>query len=71
VLRFEGLRDALRAGDTIEVTNVTQGATIRARHHLSEGQVERILAGGVIRFIKRQLDDHGAEASDDEGTTLG
>jgi aconitate hydratase len=55
VLRFTGLRDALRSGAPIEVDNVTQGTSFTVEHHLSERQVDRLLDGGVIRFMKQQL----------------
>ncbi len=56
VLRIVGLRDALAGGSDIEVVNTTQDATIIARHRLSERQVGRILAGGVIPAMKERLD---------------
>jgi aconitate hydratase len=55
VLRITGLRDALAGGNDIEVVNTTQEATIVARHRLSERQVERILAGGVIPAMQERL----------------
>ncbi len=55
VLAFTGLRDALADGETVEVANTTQGTTITATHALSERQVERILAGGVIAWMKQRL----------------
>jgi aconitate hydratase len=64
-LRFVGLHDALRHGDgEVEVENVTQGTTFTARHDLSERQVERILSGGVIRFMKEQLAGRQDEPSE-------
>jgi aconitate hydratase len=64
VLRLTGLRQALQDGDTLEVENVTQGTTIRATHTLSPRQVERILSGGVIRYMKQRLDDREVDAAD-------
>ena len=55
VLRVSGLRAALSDGYDVEVHNTTQGTVIPARHHLSPRQVERLLAGGVIPFMKSQL----------------
>jgi aconitate hydratase len=57
LLRFEGLREALSSGVTLEVTNVTRGTTFTAEHDLSSRQVERILSGGVIRYMKQRLSD--------------
>jgi aconitate hydratase len=64
VLRLTDLRRALSEGGALEVENVTKGTTIRAVHDLSPGQVERILAGGVIRFMKERLDDAEVDAAD-------
>ncbi|GGI04283.1 aconitate hydratase [Egicoccus halophilus] len=64
VLRFTGLRDALRAGAAVEVVNVTRGTTLQARHELSPTQVERVLSGGVIRFMKQRLDNAEVDAAD-------
>jgi aconitate hydratase len=56
-LRFAGLHAALEAEDgEVEVENLTRGTTFRARHDLSPRQVERLLAGGVIRFMKDRLE---------------
>ncbi len=57
VLRVAGLRGALTAGSDIEVVNITQDTRIAAVHRLSPGQVERILAGGVIPYMRAQLHD--------------
>jgi aconitate hydratase len=61
VLRFEGLRSALERDDRdLEVRNVTKDRVLRVTHDLSPRQVERILAGGVIPFMKARLADQGA-----------
>jgi aconitate hydratase len=61
VLRLEGLRSALERDDRdLEVRNVTKDRTLRVTHDLSPRQVERILAGGVIPFMKARLADQGA-----------
>ena len=57
VLRITGLRAALPGGTDIEVVNVTQDTTITARHGLSQRQVDRVLAGGVIPYMKERLED--------------
>ncbi|MFA9428969.1 aconitate hydratase [Egicoccus sp. AB-alg2] len=64
VLRLTGLRDALQAGPEFEIENVTRGTTLRVRHGLSPTQVERVLSGGVIRFMKQQLDNEEVDAAD-------
>ena len=55
VLRVTGLRAALAGGDEVEVANTTRDTTIPARHLLSPRQVERLLAGGVIPYMKAHL----------------
>lgn len=67
VLRVTGLRDALTGGDTVEIENVTQGTKLVARHALSPRQVERILQGGVIAYMKQRLDNEevGADEADE------
>ena len=52
VLRVTGLRDALEDGPDVQVTNTTRGTTITAQHQLSTRQVERLLAGGVIPYVR-------------------
>jgi aconitate hydratase len=56
-LRLRGLHEALRSGSgEVEVENVTRGTTFTVTHDLSERQVERILSGGVIRYMKERLE---------------
>ena len=52
VLSFEGLRDSIAQGPDVRVRNVTRGEEYAARHSLSERQVEMVLAGGVIPWIR-------------------
>ena len=51
-LRIDGLRDALAAGDPIEVTAGER--TFRVRHDLAERQVRVLLAGGLINEFRQQ-----------------
>ena len=56
VLVLDGLHDALASGDgTVSVRNETQGTTIAARHDLSPRQVEILLQGGLINWMRRRL----------------
>ena len=56
VLRFDGLHAALADGDEpLTVHNLTKDETFEVQHALSPRQTERILAGGVIRFMKQRL----------------
>ena len=52
VLSFEGLRDSIAKGPDVRVRNVTKGEEYAVRHSLSERQVEMVLAGGVIPWIR-------------------
>ena len=52
VLSFEGLRDSIAQGPDVRVRNVTRGEEYATRHSLSKRQVEMVLAGGVIPWIR-------------------
>ncbi|MBC7595107.1 MAG: aconitate hydratase [Kineosporiaceae bacterium] len=52
VLRFEGLRESIAQGPDVRVRNVTRNEEYAARHSLSERQVEMVLAGGVIPWLR-------------------
>jgi aconitate hydratase len=56
-----GLRDAIRAGNTITIRNVTKQRDIVFRHNLTPRQVEIVLAGGLLNHIKAS---EASEASD-------
>ncbi|MTV26851.1 aconitate hydratase [Nitriliruptoraceae bacterium ZYF776] len=64
VLRFGDLRGQLQAGSSVEVDNVTQGTSLEVAHDLSPAQVERLLEGGVIRFMKRRLEGDQQEPTE-------
>ena len=64
VVRVSDIHETLRSGDgTVEVENVTRGETITARHDLSERQVEVLLKGGQIAWMKERLSENGAGGS--------
>ncbi|GAA2343871.1 aconitate hydratase [Saccharopolyspora halophila] len=48
VLVLENLPEALRSGTELDVRDETRGFRFRARHALSNDQVESVVAGGVI-----------------------
>jgi aconitate hydratase len=54
VLRVAGIRKALLEGGPLVVENVTQGGQIPVRVELSERQVQVLLAGGLLNYIKLQ-----------------
>jgi aconitate hydratase len=56
VLRVEGVRDAISSGVEVTVENVTKGRSFTARHRLSQRQVDVLLAGGIINWIKDRLE---------------
>ncbi|NLD73377.1 MAG: aconitate hydratase [Chloroflexi bacterium] len=53
-LRIVGVREALREGQPLTVTNETQGYAFQATYDLSARQVDAVLAGGVLNLIKAQ-----------------
>jgi aconitate hydratase len=54
VLRFEGLHAALRGGGTVTARRA-DGGTVALRHALSHRQVELLLSGGVINWLRGRL----------------
>jgi aconitate hydratase len=55
VLSLTGLREAVRSGDELEVTNTTKDKTFRVGHSLSPRQVDMVLAGGLVPVYKERL----------------
>ena len=53
-LRFAGLHAALRAGPDVTATRA-DGTVVRLRHALSPRQVELLLSGGVINWLRDRL----------------
>jgi aconitate hydratase len=51
-LEATGLREALTRGPTVRVRDLTQGFDFTARHSLSPRQVEVVLAGGALNYVK-------------------
>lgn len=55
ILRIENVRKTIISEKKeLEVFNVTEGIAIRAEHHLSQRQVQTLLAGGLINRIKQK-----------------
>jgi aconitate hydratase len=50
VLKFRGLRDALRSGEPLEAA--VAGRMVRLVHDMSPRQIENVLAGGVLRPLE-------------------
>ncbi|TFW29322.1 aconitate hydratase [Massilia horti] len=55
VLRLSGLRHALEHGHELTVENLTRKQQFRMRHVMSPRQVQLILEGGLINWIKDNL----------------
>jgi len=51
-LEIAGVREAIRRGPTVRVRNLTRGSEFTARHDLSPRQVEILLAGGSLNYVK-------------------
>jgi len=54
VLRIEGLRTAIKNRDSITATVVGKDTVIPLTYNISERQIEIILKGGVINYIKQK-----------------
>lgn len=55
LLRLVHLRQAMESGDELEIHNATKNRSMTARHHLSQRQVEVLLKGGSINWMKERL----------------
>jgi aconitate hydratase len=51
-LEIAGIREAIQRGPTVRVRNLTRGDELTARHDLSPRQVEILLAGGSLNYVK-------------------
>ncbi len=54
-LRLEGLRETVRSGEPIIVQNLTRDFAFTATPRLSPHQVEVLLAGGVLNYVRQQV----------------
>ena len=52
-LEISGIRSALRAGKKLTVKNLTKNKTLPLVYHFSKRQVEIILAGGLVNYVKK------------------
>ncbi|MBL4754502.1 MAG: aconitate hydratase, partial [Flavobacteriales bacterium] len=55
VLRIDNLREAIKKGDSVTATLVGKDLGIPLTFNLSERQVEIILKGGVINYMKQMI----------------
>jgi aconitate hydratase len=54
-LHLRGLREQLGSGEPFGVEERRAGRTIRVRHDLTRRQMELILAGGLVNWMRRRL----------------
>jgi hypothetical protein len=52
VLLLSGVTATLRRSGTLEIVNETRGRIIAARHQLSDRQLELLIAGSLISYLK-------------------
>lgn len=57
VLELTNLRLTVAEGKEMAVTNTTRNRSFRVAHALSQRQVEMLLQGGLIRWLKQRLKD--------------
>ena len=62
-IRIENLREQIRRGSEVTVENKTQGYSFTCVHKLSGRQVDVLLGGGLINWIKSRLTSDGVEPS--------
>ncbi len=55
VLRLTGVRRALAEGGELAVENVTRQQQFQVRHFMSPRQVQHLLSGGLINWMKERL----------------
>jgi aconitate hydratase len=53
VLSLSGIREALQEGDQLEIKNITKGESYLVSHHMTERQLNILLAGGIINLQKQ------------------
>ncbi|MFP3558740.1 aconitate hydratase [Paraburkholderia sp. SIMBA_049] len=55
VLRLDDVRRALAEGDHLTIVNVTRDRTLEVHHFMSPRQVEYVLRGGLVNWMKERL----------------
>ena len=51
-LEIAGVRQSIQQGDELRIRNLTQGSELAVRHDLSPRQVQVVLAGGRLSYVK-------------------
>ena len=60
VLALSGVPEALRNGRELRLENQTKGTELALRHELSERQVDVLLKGGLINWMRERLKEQEA-----------
>ncbi|HYS67055.1 MAG TPA: aconitate hydratase [Paraburkholderia sp.] len=55
VLRLGDVRRALAKGDELMIENMTRGTKFKVRHFMSPRQVQYVLRGGLVNWMKERL----------------
>ncbi|MCH9625537.1 MAG: 3-isopropylmalate dehydratase large subunit [Chlamydiales bacterium] len=55
LLQIPHLKQELQKGNTVTVKNITQGYQFKAKHTLSERELENVLEGGMIGRYRKQM----------------
>jgi len=54
VLRIENIRETIKNNDSITATLVGKGKEIQLAFNISDRQVETILKGGIVNYMKQR-----------------
>ena len=55
ILQLRNLHHQIRRDRQVEVRNATQSRTFTASHALSKRQIDVLLAGGLIRWVRGRM----------------
>jgi aconitate hydratase len=55
VLRLDDVRRALAKGDHLAIVDATRGRTLEVHHFMSPRQVQYVLRGGLVNWMKERL----------------
>ena len=64
MIELSGVRAALRSGRELRAALAGKGRTIALRHDLSPRQLDLLLAGGVINWLRERLAPDAAPRGD-------
>ena len=56
VWEIRNVRETLGKSDTLTVHNLTKGTTFQVKHRLTPRQVQIVLAGGLLNWVREQAD---------------